>query len=117
MIKKIRSDADLNVVIDKKKIVLSDIEDFLNHIVTGKINNKYDATQEYLKKIHNDEDLLRSEKYRKGGKTWKLLDIIDGVKYVIFGGSSPTNKEPEIIDMPLLKTEKSTEQKGQRVKY
>ena len=86
-IKKIRSDTDLNVIIDKKKIALSDIEGFLNDIVTGKINNKYDAKQEYLKKIQDHEDLLRSKKYRKGGKTWKLLDIIDDVKYTVFGPS------------------------------
>ena len=40
MIKNIRSDTDLNVIIDKKKIALSEIESFLNDIVTGKINNK-----------------------------------------------------------------------------
>ena len=51
VIKKIRSDADLNVIIDKKKITLSDIEGFLNDIVTGKINNKFDAKQEHVKKI------------------------------------------------------------------
>ena len=77
VIKKVRSDTDLNVIIDKKKVALSDIEGFLNDIVTGKINNKYDAKQEYLKKIQDDEDFLKSKKHRKGGRTWKLLDIID----------------------------------------
>ena len=43
VIEKIKSDSDLNVIIDKKKIALSDIEAFLNDIVTGKINNKHDA--------------------------------------------------------------------------
>ena len=51
VIKKIRPDADLNVIIDKMKITLSDIEGFLNDIVTGKINNKFDAKQEHVKKI------------------------------------------------------------------
>ena len=37
--------------------MLSDIEGFLNDIVTGKINNKYDVKQEHLKKIQDDEDL------------------------------------------------------------
>ena len=40
VIKKIRSDTDLNVIIDKKKIALSEIESFMNDIVTGKIKNK-----------------------------------------------------------------------------
>ena len=79
MIKEIRSDTNLNVIIDKKKIALSDIEGFLNDIVTGKINNKYDGKKEYLNRIQDDEDLLRIKKYPTGGKTWKLLDIIDDV--------------------------------------
>ena len=120
MIKKIRSDTDSNVIIDKKKIVLSDTEGFLNDTVTGKINNKYNAKQEYLKKIQDDEDLLRSKKYCKGGKTWKLLDTIDGVKYVVFGPTfSSEEKLSEIIDMPGLETEESAEkrkQQGQGVK-
>ena len=68
VIKKIRLESGLNVIIDKTKITLSDIEGFLD-IVTGKINNKYDAKQEYLNKIQDDDDLLTSKKYRKGGKT------------------------------------------------
>ena len=114
VIKKIRSETDLNVIIDKKKIALSDIEGFVNDIVTGKINSKYDAKQEYLKKIQDDEDLFRSKKYRKGGKTWKLLDIIDGVKYVGFGPTFHSEEKPsEIIDMSELETEESAEQRKQ----
>ena len=85
VIEKIKSESDLNVIIDKKKIALSDRESFLNDIVTGKMNNKYDAKQEYLNKIQEDEDLLKSKKYCEGGKTWKLLDIINDVKYIVFG--------------------------------
>ena len=84
----------------------------MNDIVTGKINNKYDANQEYLKKIQDDEDLLTSKKYRKGGKIWRLLDTIDDVKYVVFGPTfSSEEKLPEIIDMPQLDTEESAEQR------
>ena len=110
MIKKIRSDTDLNVITDKKKIALSDVEDFLNDIVTGKINSKYDAKQEYLKKDSGCGDLLRSKKHRKGGKIWKLLDIIDNVKYIVFGPTfSSEEKLSEIIDMPELEAKESTE--------
>ena len=112
VIKKIRPDTDLNVIIDKKKIALSDIEGFLNDIITGKINNKYDAKQEYLKKIQDDKHLLRSKKYRKGVKTWKLLNIIDGLKYIVFGLILPTDeKQSEIIDVPDLESEKSAEKR------
>ena len=103
VIKKIMADTDLNVIIDKKKIALSDIEGFLNDVVTGKINIKYNAKQEYIKKIQDDVDLLRSKKHRKAGKTWKLLDIIDGVKYVVLGPIFLSEEKlPEIINMPKL---------------
>ena len=112
VIENIKSDSDLNVIIAKKKIALSDMEYVLNDIVTEKINNKYDAKQEYLKKIQDDEHLLRSRKYRKGGKNWKLLDIIDDVKYIVFGPDFPSEEKlPEITDMPDLESEKSAEQR------
>ena len=61
--------------------------------------------------------MLKSKSYRHSDK---YVNIIDDAKYVVFGVSSPTDEkedeEPEIIDMPLLKTEKSTEQEGQWVK-
>ena len=61
--------------------------------------------------------MLRTKKYRKGGKTWKLLDITDGVKYVVFGPAFPSEKKlSEIIDMLELETEKSAEQKNQQGK-
>ena len=50
MIKKVRSDSDLSVVIDGKEITPGGIEDFLNNIVTGKTDNEYNAKQKYLKK-------------------------------------------------------------------
>ena len=115
MIKKIRADTDLNVIIDKKKIALSDTERFLNDIVTGNINNKYNAKQEYLKKIQDEEHLLRSKKYRKGGKTWKLIDIIYDAKYIVFGPTFSSEEElSEIIHMPELETEESAEQRKQQ---
>ena len=49
-------------------MTLSIIEDFLNDILAGKIDNKYDAEKEYRKKIQGDEKLLRASKYPHGGK-------------------------------------------------
>ena len=87
-----------------KKIILNNTEDFLNDILTGKIDSKNDANNEYLKKIQGDVDLLKSKNYRRGGKTWKLIDIIDDAKYVVFVVSSPIDEKedekPEIINMP-----------------
>ena len=60
VIKYIRSESDLNVIIDTKKITLNNTEDFLKDILTGKINKRNDAKKEYLKKTQDDVDLLKS---------------------------------------------------------
>ena len=41
-----------------KKITLSNVKDFLDDILTGEIDNEYDAEKDYLKKIQSDENLL-----------------------------------------------------------
>ena len=88
----------------------------MNDIVTGKINNKYDAKQEYLKNIQDDEDFSRSKKYGKGGKTWKLLNIIGDVKYIAFAPTFTSEKKKlsGIIGMPELETKESAEQRKQQ---
>ena len=57
--------------------------------------------------------MLKSKTYRHAGKTSRLVDIIDNVKYTVFGIISPTDdkedEQPEIIGMPA-------EQEGQGVK-
>ena len=64
--------------------------------------------------------MLKSKNYRRGGKTWKLIDIIIDAKYVVFGVRSPKDEiedeKLEILNMSLLKSEKSTEQGRQSVK-
>ena len=49
VIEKIESNSNLKTDIDGKKIALRNLKDFLNDIVTGQINNKYDGEKEYLK--------------------------------------------------------------------
>ena len=121
LIKKVRSDNDLSVVIDGKEITPEGIEEFLNDIVTGKIDNKYNAKQKFLKNTQGDEDLLRSIKYRQGGKAWRLVDLIDNVKYIGFGSTlSFSDKQSKITDdetnMPELESEESAAQRGQGLK-
>ena len=55
--------------------------------------------------------MIRSKKYRTGGKTWKLLDTVDDAKYIVFGPTfSSEEKLLEIIDMPELETEEFAKQ-------
>ena len=70
------------------------------------------------KKIQDDEKLLRANNYPHGGKRWKLLDIIDGIKYTVFGVMFPTDeKQPDTTYMSELESEESTTQQGQGVNY
>ena len=46
VIRKIRSESGLNIIIDKKKITLNNKEDFLKDILTGKIDNRNDAVKQ-----------------------------------------------------------------------
>ena len=97
-----------------KKVRLKNVEDFLNDILTGKIENKYDAEKEYFKNIQSDEDSLKSQKYRKGDKPQRLVKFIDDTKYIVFGLLFPSEEE----DMPELESEESAEQRqtGQGLK-
>ena len=45
------------------------------------------------KRVKMMKNLLRESKYPHGGKRWKLLDIIDGVKYTVFGVTFPTDEK------------------------
>ena len=57
--------------------------------------------------------MKKSEKHRKGGKTWRLIDLTDKAKYVVFGLMFPLDTQqgqgvkvltPEqmIIRLPIL---------------
>ena len=52
----------------------------------GKINNKYDAEKEYVKKIVSNEKLLRSYKgFSRNKNAQTIASIINDLGYAIFG--------------------------------
>ena len=58
---------------------------FLDDIMSGKIN-KYNAEKEYVEKIMNDENLLRSYKgFSKSKNTKEIAGIINDVKNTVLG--------------------------------
>ena len=117
MIKKIESNSNLKTSISEKKITLSNLEDFLNGIITGKNDNKYDTEKEYQKKIYDDKKLLETEYFGRGNRKQKLKDIIDEAEHIVLGFLFPfEDEQPNIIDMPKLEIEESAEQKGQGLK-
>ena len=58
---------------------------FLDDIMSGKIN-KYNAEKEYVEKIMNDENLLRSCKgFSKSKNAKEIAGIINDVKNTVLG--------------------------------
>ena len=97
LVGKIDYNSELNVVYTddgvKRKVGFENAKNFLDDILTGKIDNRYGAEKEYLEKIQSDEDFLERQKYRKGGKTWKLIKIFNDIKYNVFGLIFPSETE------------------------
>ena len=118
MIKKIEFNSNLKTSISEKKITLSNLEDFLNGIITGKNDNKYDTEKGYQKTIYDDKKSLETEKiFGRGNRKQKLKDIIDEAEHIVLGFLFPfEDEQPNIIDMPKLEIEESAEQKGQGLK-
>ena len=58
---------------------------FMHDILSGKINNKYDAEKIYTK-IMEDENLLRRYKnFSKNKNAQKITTIISNLGYAVFG--------------------------------
>ena len=120
VIEEIKLNSGLESSICGKKVTLSVLEDFLNDIVTGKIDNKYDAEKENREKTLDDEKLLEKTKFARSSRKWTLKDIIDKAKYAVFRVLFPseddekpknTGEQPDIIDMPPLEIQESAAQR------
>ena len=84
---------------------------FLRSTLSGEINNKNDAMEEYSKNIDNDYSLLLKPKSaRKGGNRDKLKIYMNTAKHIIFGQDSPlksdsTDSENETLNIGQGETE------------
>ena len=98
---------------NEREIDLKNIGNFVGYNLPGKINNKYNAKDKYIKKIKKDEDYL--ENVKSTDKNFlRLRNIFRKTKYVVFGVLFPSeekpNKKTDDIDMPPLETEEEAEQ-------
>ena len=89
----------------------------MDDIVSGKINNKYDAEKEYVEKIINDEKLLRSYKiFSRNKDAQEISPIINDLEYALVGIFLPSGRKADdpnggILIPPLsdLETEEEAE--------
>ena len=114
----------LEVITKSKKVNLKRVLRFIRDILSGKINNKYDAEKIY-REIMKDENLLRRHRnFSKNKNAQTIATVISNLGYAVFGVLLPsalTSDDIENVDirgMPDLESKKDAEkrQKGQELK-
>ena len=115
---KVEKDIGLEAVTDFKVVNLKNMSRFMNDILPGKINNKYDAEKEYVKRIEDDEKFFKKlQKLLKKNKNAQTITIItNNLEYAMFGtllrselADADGMKNLDIRDMPDLKLKKKLE--------
>ena len=111
----------LGVITDSKIVNSKRVSRFIGDILSGKINNKYDAEKVYTK-IMEDKNLLRNYKiFSRNKNAQTIATIISNFEYSVFGPLLPSRynaddiENADIRDMPDLESEEDAEkrQKGQ----
>ena len=114
----------LGTMTDSKIVNLKRVSKFVDGILSGKINNKYDAEKIY-REIMEDENLLRNYKNVSRNKNAQTIaTIISNLGYAVFGPLLPSKNNGDVIenvdtrDMPGLESEEDAEkrQKGHGLK-
>ena len=113
----------LEAITDSKIVNFKRVSKFMDDILSGKINNKYDAEKIY-REIMEDENLLRNYKnFSRNKNAQTIATIISNLEYAVFGPLLPSKdnaddiENVDIRDMPGLDSEEHAEkrQKGHRL--
>ena len=92
----------LEAITDSKIVNLKSVLKFMDDILSGKINNKYDPEKVYTK-IMEDENSLRSYKnFSKNKNAQSIATIINNLGYAVFGPLLPsalTSGDIENVDI------------------
>ena len=115
----------LEAITDSRIVILKRVSKFMDDILSGKINNKYDAEKVYTK-IMEDENLLRNRKnFSRNKNVQTIATMISNLGYAVFGPLLPSKcnaddiENVDIRDMPPdLESEEDAEkrQKGHGLK-
>ena len=87
----------------EKKIKLKDLEEFLEDILEGKINNRIDAAKELSKRIMADYEFLEEYNPQRNSIGKEIKDFIKDAKDIVFGALSPF-EDDNTTDIPPLET-------------
>ena len=114
----------LEATTDSNRVNLRRVSKFMDYVLSGKINNKYDAEKIY-REIMEDENLLRNYKnFSRNKNAQTIATIISNLGYAVFGPLLPSKDNADDIenfdirDMPGLESEEDAEkrQKGHGLK-
>ena len=96
---------------DSKIVDLKSVSKFMDDILSGKINNKYDAEKVYTK-IMEDKNLLMSYKiFSRNKNAQTIATIISNLEHAVFGPLLPSKcnaddiENVDIRDIPSLESE------------
>ena len=95
LIERIKSDTDLHSD-ESIKPMRKTLLNFLDNIVTGKIDNEKDAKKEYLTNIFGHVTKLKRKKIYKGSRSQRMLGFINGdygAAYIVFGPLFSSKKD------------------------
>ena len=91
-------DIGLEAITDFKIVNLKRVSKFMDDILSGKINNKYDAEKIY-REIMEDENLLRNYKnFSRNKNAQKIATIINNLRYALFGPLLPSKDNADDIE-------------------
>ena len=106
----IEKNTGLEAITDSKIVNLKRVSRFIDDILSGKINNTYDAEKIY-REIMEDENLLRRYRnFSENKNAQTIATIISNLGYAVFGFFllSKDNAD-DIRDIPKLETEEEAE--------
>ena len=106
----IEKNTGLEAITDSKIVNLKRVSRFIDDILSGKINNTYDAEKIY-REIMEDENLLRRYRnFSENKNAQTIATIISNLGYAVFGLFllSKDNAD-DIRDIPKLETEEEAE--------
>ena len=116
----VEENTGLEVITDSKIVNLKNVSKFMDDILSGKINNKYDAEKVYTK-IMEDENLLRNyNNFSSNKNTQTIATIINDLGYAVFGPLLPSKYNADDIEnvdirgMPDLESEEDAEKRQKR---
>ena len=108
------------VITDSKIVNLKRVSRFIDDILSGKINNKYDAEKVYIEIMENENLLRKYKNFSSNKNAQTIATIINNLGYAVFGPLLPLKYNADDIenfhirDMSDLESEEDVAKRQKR---